>query len=161
MRNWRRNSIEGNLEEGTRISFSRTFQEEELHEFARITRDYNPCHFDERYCGGKGFGGPILHGLLVGSMVCEPGGQWGWLASEMTFKFIKPVYAGDTITCEMTIAALQKERRFARAEAVFTNQRGETVLKADLAGYLPSPEERAVMEAMAAEDDPTNPLSEL
>ena len=150
--------MEGAMEKGTVLVFSRTFHAEELDEFARITRDYNPCHFDDRYCRAKGFAGPILHGLLVGAMICEPGGQLGWLATEMTFKYIKPVYAGDTVTCEVTITELQKERRFARATAVFTNQRGETALKADLAGYLPSPQERTIMETMVSEGDPTNPL---
>jgi acyl dehydratase len=139
--------------------FSRVFSEADLHAFAEITRDYNPCHFEPRYCDLKGFSGPVIHGLLVGSMICEPGGQWGWLASEMNFKFLKPVYIGDTITCEITITDVT-ERGFARAAATYFNQRGETVAKADLAGILPSAEERKVMAVMVMEGDPTNPLSE-
>ena len=159
MKQWRRQAAEGAIREGLTIRFDRTFTEKDLHDFALITRDYNPCHFDQRFCELKKFSGPVCHGLLVGSMLCEPGGQWGWLASEMNFKYVKPVYVGDTITCEITIKHVT-ERGSARAEAVFTNQRGEVVVKAMLAGILPSAADREVMAEMMEEGDPTNPLRE-
>lgn len=158
MPNWRRHAIKDSIQRGMKIRFSRTFHEKEIGEFAFLTRDYNPCHFSKRYCEAKGFEGPILHGLLVASMICEPGGQWGWLASEMNFKYVKPVYAGDTITCEMIVTEFQEDRRFARATARYANQREECVLTADLAGYLPSSKERLIMAEMVDAGDPTNPL---
>jgi 3-hydroxybutyryl-CoA dehydratase len=157
MKQWRRQAAEGTIRAGMTITFSRTFTEKDLHDFALITRDYNPCHFDQRFCEMKKFTGPVCHGLLVGSMICEPGGQWGWLASEMSFKFVKPVYVGDTITCVITIKEVT-ERGAARAEAVFTNQQGEIVLTGALGGILPSGGDREVMSKMMEEGDPTNPL---
>jgi acyl dehydratase len=149
MSSWRRDAAEGRLEVGTTIRFSRTFAQGDVDRFGEITRDANPVHSDRRWCDLKGFGGPICHGLLIGSMVCEPGGQWGWLASGMSFRFARPVYIGDTVTCEMTIVELD-ERRYARAEATLTNHRGEVVLTAELKGYLPGAPERAVLADLVA-----------
>jgi 3-hydroxybutyryl-CoA dehydratase len=145
------------LKEGDSFRFSRTFNEEDVEAFAKLTRDYNPVHFEERWCRLKGFRTPICHGLLVGSMLCEPGGQWGWLANGMTFSFLKPVYLGDTVTCEMTIVELD-ERCFARAACVLTNQEGDVVMEAVLTGYLPDAEARELLGTMVAEGDPSNPL---
>jgi acyl dehydratase len=158
MRDWRREAAEGRLQPGTTVRFTRTFTEEDVEIFGDLTRDFNPVHYEKRFTDKKGFSGLICHGLLVGSMICEPGGQWGWLATGMSFQFMKPVYIGDTITCEMTITEVD-ERRFANAEAVFTNESGETVLKSQLTGFLPSFEEGAIMSTMIAEGDPTNPQS--
>ena len=125
--------------------------------FADITRDYNPIHFDERFTQTKGFKGPICHGLLVGSMLTEVGGQIGWLASGMNFRFKKPVYFGETIRCTLTIHTVD-ERGRAKAEAVFTDQSGQTVVAADLTGIIPGEKERGVLAAMVGEGDPTNKI---
>jgi acyl dehydratase len=153
----RRQAAGGALQKGTHVRFSRTFTQRDVEDFGRITRDYNPVHYEPRWCRLKGFDQPIAHGLLVGSMLCEPGGQWGWLADGMSFKFQKPVYIGDTITCEMTIVELD-ERNYARAECTLSNQRKEVVMTAELTGYLPQEPERALLFEMMAEGDPTNRL---
>lgn len=143
------------LQQGDTFSISRTFTESETFLFADMTRDYNPVHFDDRFASVKKLGGRICHGLLVGGMVTEIGGQIGWLASGMNFRFKKPVYFGDTVECRMTITRLDT-RNHAEAEAVFTNQQGETVIEATLSGVVPGIPERAVMRQMVDEGDPTN-----
>jgi 3-hydroxybutyryl-CoA dehydratase len=124
-------------------------------EFAEVSRDYNPVHFDDRFAEVKGFTGRICHGLLVGSMLTEIGGQIGWLASGMNFRFKKPVYFGDAIACCLTITEVD-ERERAMADAVFMNQNGEVVIEASITGIVPGGAERRVLAAMMAEGDPTN-----
>jgi 3-hydroxybutyryl-CoA dehydratase len=63
-------------------------------------------HFDDRFAKVKEFHGRICHGLLVVSILTEIGGQIGWLASGMSFRFKNPVYFGDTIECRFTITEL-------------------------------------------------------
>ena len=126
-----------------------------MESFAHITRDYNPIHFDERFVRTKNFNGRICHGLLVASILTEVGGQIGWLASEMNFRFRRPVYFGDTVECELTITEID-ERNRARARATYRNQDGTIVLEADLAGIVPGEAEREVLKTMVAEGDPTN-----
>ena len=60
----------------------------------------------------------------VEQVFAEIGGQIGWLASVMNFRFKQPVYLGETITCRFTIAEVD-ERRRASAEAVYFNQDGD------------------------------------
>jgi 3-hydroxybutyryl-CoA dehydratase len=152
----RRKTIAG-LKVGDSFSITRTFAEEDVLRFADVTRDYNPVHFDERFSGTKNFRARICHGLLVGSMISEIGGQIGWLASEMKFQFKKPVYIGETISCSLTITRVDPKGR-AEAVAVFRNQESAIVLEASLKGILPGPREVEVMTAMIAEGDPTNKL---
>ena len=158
MSHFRKKAIEG-LEKGDTFSVSRAFTEQDVIQFADISRDYNPVHCDERFAKVKNFDGRICHGLLIASQVTEIGGQMGWLASGMTFKYRKPVYFGDTIRCDLTITDID-ERGFARAEAVFTNDDDITVLEAVVTGIVAGDQEKQVMKDMLAEGDPTNKISQ-
>ncbi len=149
-------AIDG-LQAGDTFSVSRTFAEQDMLQFADISRDYNPVHFDQRFANVKRLDGCICHGLLVGSMVTEIGGQIGWFASGMRFRFRMPVYFGDTIKCNLTITTIDDRGR-AEGEAVFTNQNHVTVLEGVLTGIIPGAEERQVLNAMVVEGDPTNKL---
>ncbi|MDM8549481.1 MaoC family dehydratase [Desulfobacterales bacterium HSG2] len=147
------------LREGDSFAYTRTFTEEETMAFGDMTRDYNPVHYDLRWADLKGFRGLICHGLLVGSMICEFGGQVGWLATGMNFKYIKPVYFGDTIHCAITITRI-RENGHAEAEAFFTNQNDEQVCYARLTGRIPLTRERELLKQMTDEGDPANKLSD-
>jgi 3-hydroxybutyryl-CoA dehydratase len=96
--------------------------------------------------------GKICHGLFVASILTEIGGQIGWLASGVNFRFKRPVYFGDTIECLCTITQLG-ERNRARAEAVFRNQHDEVVIEAHVTWGVPGSPEKGVMEIMMAEKD--------
>ena len=150
----RQHTIAG-LTPGTTFTVTRTFSESQVEQFADLTRDYNPIHFDPRFVATKGFKDRICHGLLVGGMVTEVGGQIGWLASGMNFRFKRPVYMGETITCTLTIAEIDEKGR-ARADAVLVNQDGEVVLTAHLTGRVPGNAEIQVLRQMVEEGDPTN-----
>ena len=147
-------TIEG-LKRGDSFVVQRTFTEKDVHQFADITRDYNPVHFDDRFAKVKNFEGRICHGLLSASILTEIGGQIGWLATRMDFHFKKPVYFNDTITCVLTITDVDDRGR-AEAEALFKNQDGALVLEAFLNGVLPGSPERDVLKKMVSEGDPTN-----
>ena len=150
-----RNKAIAGLKPGDSFSVSRTFTEQDMSAFADISKDYSPVHFDDRFANAKDFRARICHGLAVASLATEIGGQIGWLASGMNFRFKKPVYFGDTIECALTITEIDDRNR-AKAEAVFKNQQNEVVIEAHLTGIVPSFPERQIMEAMTAEGDPTN-----
>jgi|SRR6266704_1361226 len=150
----RQKTIAG-LKRGDSFTVSRTFTERDATAFADIGRDDNPVHFDLRFAKAKNFHGPICQGLLVASLLTEIGGQIGWLASGMNFRFKKPVYFGDIIECQFTITELDDSNR-AKAEVLFKNQRDETVIEACVTGIAPGLPERRVMELIMTEGDPTN-----
>ena len=157
MTNIREKTIQG-LTAGDVFIVTRKFTETEMNIFAGITRDYNPVHFDERFASAKQFTGKICHGLLAASIITEIGGQIGWLATGMDFRFKKPVYFGDSITCFFNITSVDEKNR-AIAEAVFKNQDGLVVLEAGITGILPDARERDILSQMVAEGDPTNALT--
>ena len=146
----RKHTIQG-LTVGETFTVSRKFTEQDMLTFADITRDYNPIHFDERFVAVKNLEGRICHGLLVGSLLTEIGGQIGWLASEMKFRFKKPVYFGDTIECSLTITKIDELNR-ARAEVIYRNQDGTIVLEAELVGILPGDRERKILNERSISD---------
>ncbi len=142
----RRQTIAG-LTPGTVFTVTRSFSDADVQVFADMTLDYNPVHFDDRFIAAKGFKNRICHGLLVGGMVTQVGGQIGWLASGMSFRFKKPVYIGDTVTCTVTITDIDEKGR-AKADAVIVNQLGEVVLTAHLTGIVPNKAEACILEQM-------------
>ena len=152
----RQKAIEG-FHIGDSFIITRTFTEADMTAFAGITRDYNPVHFDSRFSTVKGFSDRICHGLLVASMLTEVGGQMGWLASVMNFRFKKPVYFGDTVTCKLTVTDIDDRNR-ARAIAEYKNEDGVLVLEADLEGIVPAAPEQEILAAMVREGDLTNEL---
>ena len=147
------------LQAGDSFRTSRTFTEDDVIRFARISRDYNPVHFDARFARAKNFPAPICHGLLAASLVTEIGGQIGWLASAMNFRFKGPVYVGETISCSWVMAAIEQNGR-AKASVTITKEEGTTVIEAEISGVVPGPEERKVLSQMLSEGDPTNRLTD-
>ncbi len=147
------------LREGDTFCFSRRFSQKETEAFGDLTRDYNPVHYDSRWTRSKGFSDLICHGLLVGGMLCEFGGQVGWLATGMNFRFLNPVYFGDTIQCKITLIRLESNGR-AEAKAEFTNQQGQRVALAAMTGRLPVDDDNALLNRMVQEGDPSNKLAD-
>jgi 3-hydroxybutyryl-CoA dehydratase len=150
----RERAAEG-LQVGDTFRTTRIFTDDDVILFARISRDYNPIHFDARFAKARNFSAPICHGLLAASLVTEIGGQIGWLASGMNFRFRGPVYVGETITCNWVITAIDQKGR-AKASVTITNEDGVTVIETEIGGIVPGFEERKVLSQMLSEGDPTN-----
>jgi acyl dehydratase len=145
------------IQPGDTFTVSRTFSRQDCHQFGRITRDYNPVHYDPGFARNRGLPGVISHGLLTGALLCEIGGQVAWLASSMEFRFLKPVFFGDTVTCRVTVTEVDSKGR-AAAEASMVNQEGREVVTARITGLVPTGRSREDLGRMLAEGDPTNPL---
>jgi len=150
MNDIRRRTVAG-LTAGDTFILTRSFTEKDVDAFTEVTRDHNPIHSSRRFVELKGFSDRICHGLLVGGMITEVGGQIGWLASGMNFRFKKPVYFNDIITCRFTLTSVDEKNR-AEAEAVFINQHHEIVLEASLFGVLPDARERQVLQDLLDRD---------
>lgn len=143
------------LQVGQAFTVVRCFTEEDVRQFARLSRDYNPVHCDAAYAELRRFKAPIAHGLLTASLLTEIGGQIGWLATAMSFEFKRPVYPGEQLTCHWLISAIDT-RGHARAEVRIVNAEGVSVLEATTRGVLPGSAERERLKQMLAEGDPSN-----
>lgn len=46
----------------------------------------------------------MVHGLLTASIGTKIGGDLNYIARNMNLDFLRPVFTGDTITCEATLS---------------------------------------------------------
>ncbi len=85
------------------VSAGRTITETDIVNFAALSGDYNQIHTDVELAKGTPFGQRIAHGLLVLSVATGLVAQLGFIEGtviafrELTWKFSKPVFIGDTI----------------------------------------------------------------
>ena len=115
--------------------YRRTFTDADLALFCGISGDFNPYHMDDEFARQSWFGRRSLPGLLTASMATHLGGMIGFLATEMTFEYLAPVYPGDTITCVMRFTERDESKRLLTALATYTNQDGVEVLRARVLGF--------------------------
>lgn len=120
---------------GQVFTFRRTFTEGDVALFCGVTGDYNPYHIDDAFVGESWFGRRIIPGLLTGSMLTHIGGMLGFLAADMTFRYVAPVYVGDTVTCTVTIAEKDADKRTVVGVARYINQDGREVLEGRFSGF--------------------------
>jgi acyl dehydratase len=116
---------------------SRTVTDAHFSAFQALSGDNHPIHYDIEYCRARGYPGVLAHGLQV---LCFTAAGAGTFAheigdaliafTEQSSKFLKPVYPGDTLYPQLTIAALKPQRTTGVVimTATLHNQRGELVL---------------------------------
>ena len=119
---------------GDIIKFERTFTPEDVERFTKVSGDEGTHHVtpDEQ-------GRLVIQGLLTATLPTKIGGDHNVLARTMNFEFLRPVFTGDSIICEVTIDVYEKqdnERISIEASFVCTNQNGKQVLIGNFAGVI-------------------------
>ena len=123
---------------GDRASFTKTVGETDVYGFAGITGDFSPNHVNKAYMERSSFGRLQAHGaLLVGFMSTastlviansrEGADETPVSLGYDRIRFLAPVYFGDTVTVEYTIASIDVERRRSNGDIRVTNQDGTLV----------------------------------
>jgi acyl dehydratase len=110
---------------GEKIFWSRTFTQEDIREFARLSGDAGEHHLNPDKDGRL-----MAHGLLTATLPTKIGGDINFIAREMKFEFQRPVFAGDTIECEVTITQYEPGEQYARVSSEWScvNQHGKEVM---------------------------------
>ncbi len=72
----------------------------------------------------------MVHGLLTASIGTKVGEELHYIARELVSEFIRPVFTGDTITCELTLTNIEQMEGYKKVsiESVYRNQHEKTVL---------------------------------
>src|SRR5260221_10409893 len=121
------------MKAGDIVSWDRTFTEADIRLFNEVSGDQGVHHVtpDER-------GRLMAHGLLTATLPTKIGGDMNFIARELCFQFLRPVFAGDTITCDVTITQLQPEERFTRQSSTWScrNQHGKEVMTGHAHGII-------------------------
>jgi acyl dehydratase len=123
------------LEIGEEASFTKTITETDVYLFAGISGDFNPLHVNESYAKETVFGTRIAHGALPQSLIAPVLGMklpgLGTILVEITCRFKRPTYFGDTVTATATVAEKIEKTKRVRLKLKWTNQRGESVAEGE------------------------------
>jgi len=122
------------LQVGDIIKFERTFTKEDVHLFTEVSNDEGEHHItpDEQ-------DRLVIQGLLTATLPTKIGGDNNVLARTMNFEFIRPVFTGDTIECEVTIEKYEKQKKNRMSiysTFICTNQEGKEVLTGSFEGVI-------------------------
>ena len=140
-----RHVLIGHIEPGQTYRWRRTVTQADPRAMVRLTGDYSVrngsgYHVDAEFARQAGFRGAIAPGLLQASLFTKLGGDLNYLARDIAFRYVKPVYAGDTLDVSLTVTAVEREKHRLSFEGQVTNQSGEVVVTCVSTGYLPRPE---------------------
>jgi acyl dehydratase len=96
---------------------SRTVTEAQFLAFQAASGDNHPIHYDREYCRRHGHSDLLAHGYQVLIQTAAGAGQFPFLVEdslmgfiEQSSRFLKPVYAGDTLYPRLIVSELKPQR---------------------------------------------------
>ena len=80
----------------------------------------------------------MVQGLLTATLPTKLGGEMNYIARHIVFDFARPVFAGDTITCEGNVEKVEpaEERLNVSLSFICHNQEGKEVLRGRTDGII-------------------------
>lgn len=117
---------------GDKASMARTISESDIYLYAGITGDFNPAHINEIEAKKGIFKGRVAHGMLTAGLISAvigttlPGPGSIYLGQEL--KFLAPVRIGDTITAQVEVVELIKNK-IVKLKTRCINDKGEIVIE--------------------------------
>jgi len=128
---------------GERAERTLTITTEHIEQFARLSGDRNPVHFDDAFARSIGFDGRIAHGAVTASLLSAVLGMDlpgpGSVFLEQRVRFLLPVKPGDTITAALEVAKVRPDKPIVTLAATITNQAGAVVADGELVVLLRDP----------------------
>jgi len=118
---------------GDTMTWRRTFTEDDIRLFARLSGDLGEHHLVPDAQGRL-----MAHGLLTATLPTKIGGDLNLIARELTFRFHRPVFVGDTIECVVTLVAAEQRQGFTDVVSEWrcTNQHGKEVMTGGGSGII-------------------------
>lgn len=123
------------------ITAARTITETDLVNFAGLSGDFNFIHTNAEAAKDTPFGARVAHGMLVASIATGLAVQQGFIDGttlafrELTWRFTKPVFIGDTVHVEVLVTQAKPMARLGGGLVTFDarvlNQRAEIVHKGE------------------------------
>ena len=120
---------------------ARTITETDIVNFAGLSGDFNFIHTNAEAAKETPFGKRVAHGMLVASIATGLSVQQGFIDGttlafrELSWKFTKPVFIGDTIHVLISVEATKPMARLGGGLVTFAakviNQQGDVVHKGE------------------------------
>ncbi len=120
------------IQVGQKAITKHTITQDKINDFAKLTGDYNPIHFDDNYAAGTIFKRKIAHGPYVITLITTmfanklPGPGSVYLSHDI--KYVFPVYIGDLITASVEIIDILPNKHIL-VKTICTNQDNVTVIE--------------------------------
>jgi acyl dehydratase len=119
---------------------AKTLTSDMFTQFATMTGDAHPIHYDEAYAKGTRFGRPLAHGLLLTSLTALGATSLSRSVEEsmvamleQRMQFLRPAFVGDVVVPEFEVASMEPTAsgRTARVEMAvrLLNDAGEPVIE--------------------------------
>ncbi|MCK8517191.1 MaoC family dehydratase [Methylonatrum kenyense] len=107
--------------------------------FTEITGDRNPLHYDEVLARKSKFGGLVVQGGvtsgILNAIVAEDLPGPGSVFLDMTLEFLLPVRIGDTITGQVVVKSVRRDKPICTLDVAVKNQNGEICLRGSATCY--------------------------
>tara|TARA_R110002073_G_scaffold72537_1_gene177599 strand:- start:625580 stop:625978 length:399 start_codon:yes stop_codon:yes gene_type:complete len=120
---------------GKEVIFEKSFNSQDVVDFAKTTEDNNMIHLDEEYAKDTMFGKRIVHGMLVASMFSKIFGTIypgeGCLYYGQTLEFRKPVFLDTTIKAIATLIEFNDEKKIGVFKTEAFNEGGKLVINGE------------------------------
>jgi acyl dehydratase len=80
----------------------------------------------------------MVHGLMTAMLPTKIGGDIYFIARQLTFRFHRPVFCGDTVRCEVRIEGLAEAEGYTQLKSswVCRNQHGKEVMTGEAEGVI-------------------------
>jgi acyl dehydratase len=122
------------------VTVGRTVAESDIMTFAGLSGDYNQIHTDAEFSKTTPFGQRVAHGLLGLSIASGLAMRTGVLEGTVIafreindWKFVKPIFIGDTIHAEIEVTETKALPRIGGGSVTLAievkNQKSETVMR--------------------------------
>ncbi|MDX2234330.1 MAG: MaoC family dehydratase [Hyphomonadaceae bacterium] len=117
---------------------ARTLTDAHFSAFQALSGDNHPIHYDRPYCRAQGHRDLLAHGFMVLALTAAGAGLFPHVIgeklvgfTEVSARFLKPVYPGDTLYPLLEITALTRQRStgVVSMAASVDNQDGVRVLE--------------------------------
>lgn len=117
---------------GDTTTYTKRLEYADVYLFSLVSGDWNPLHHDAEYAAKTKFGRNVVHGMLTSSLISNalalfPGTV---VLLRTAFKYLKPVYIGDTVTARAEIVEELPKGRY-RVKTSCINQKGEEVVEGE------------------------------
>ena len=118
---------------GDVVAWERTFTDEDVRRFAEFSGDEGEHHLQPDEAGRL-----MVHGLMTAMLPTKIGGDINFIARQLTFRFHRPVFSGDTVRCEVKIEELNDAGAYTQLKSTWVcrNQHGKEVMTGEAEGVI-------------------------
>ena len=124
------------FEVGQKFVWERTFTTKDIEQFGEISGDRGIHHVRPDRKGRI-----MVQGLLTATLPTKIGGDLNYIARTLSFEFLRPVFAGDTVRVKAVITHVESERERIQVDIDYVcyNQHGKEVLLGKSTGIVRNP----------------------